>query len=173
MVAVEVAATVFAVTVKFTDEAPAATVMLAGTVATAVFELERLTTMPPAGAMALSRTVPVTVVATSAAGADRVSPLKAVEGVTLKAAVFVSAPRVAERVTVWMLETGSVEAVMPAAEAPWGTVTAAGRVATDMFELTSETSVPPAGAGPLSVTEPSSLDPPVTFEGLTARDESV
>ena len=61
----------------------------------------------------------------------------------------------------------------PAAEAPWGTATVAGSVATAMLELPSVTSVPPAGAGPLSVTEPSSSDPPVTFEGLTARDESV
>jgi hypothetical protein len=170
---VEVAATLFAVTVKLADEAPAATVTLAGTVATAMFELERATTMPPAGATVLRVTVAVTVVAERALGAARVRPLRAAAGVTSSAAVRVSAPSVAESVTDWRLETGRVETVKPAAEAPCGTATVAGMVATARLELPSDTSVPPAGAGPLSVTVPSTPLPPTALTGLTVREESV
>src|SRR5262245_38270574 len=56
--AVEVA-TVLVETVKVAVEAPEATVTLAGTVATVVFELERLTSSPPLGAALISVTVPV------------------------------------------------------------------------------------------------------------------
>ena len=41
---------------------PAATVTLAGTLATAVFELNRVTTKPPVGAGPVKRTVPITAV---------------------------------------------------------------------------------------------------------------
>ena len=47
---------------KFALMAPAATVALAGTVATAVLLLESVTVMPPAGAAVIRVTVPVEVV---------------------------------------------------------------------------------------------------------------
>ena len=52
------AATALVATVKVALVAPAGTVTLAGTVATVVLLLERLTTAPPAGAAPLSVTVP-------------------------------------------------------------------------------------------------------------------
>ncbi len=89
--AVEVV-TVLVLTVKVAVVAPAATVTLAGTVATAVLLLESVTTAPPEGAAPLSVTVPceelppVTLLGFSA------SEETMIEGVTVSEAVWVAPP---------------------------------------------------------------------------------
>lgn len=55
---------------------------------------------------------------------------------------------------------------------PAGTVTVFGTAATDGLELASVTTIPPAGAGPDSLTVPVEVEPPVTMMGLSASDES-
>jgi len=56
---------------------------------------------------------------------------------------------------------------------PPGTVTLAGTVAAPVLLLDSDTTAPPLGAGPLSVTVPVDELPPVTLDGLTLSEESV
>lgn len=55
---------------------------------------------------------------------------------------------------------------------PAGTVTLDGVVATRVLLLARETTDPPLGAGPLSVTVPLEELPPVTVDGLKISDES-
>ena len=56
---------------------------------------------------------------------------------------------------------------------PPGTVTLAGTVAAPVLLLDSDTTAPPLGAGPLSVTVPLDELPPVTLDGLRLSEESV
>ncbi len=55
---------------------------------------------------------------------------------------------------------------------PAPTITLAGTIASEVFELDSVTVVPPAGAAAVSVTVPVADEPPVTLAGLTATDDS-
>jgi hypothetical protein len=57
--------------------------------------------------------------------------------------------------------------------APAATVTVAGTVAVDVLLLERETTAPPVGAGPLSVTVPVEGDPPVTLVGVSVSEETV
>jgi hypothetical protein len=57
--------------------------------------------------------------------------------------------------------------------APAATVTVAGTVAVDVLLLERETTAPPVGAGPLSVTVPVEGDPPVTLVGLSVSEETL
>jgi hypothetical protein len=95
MVAVEVAATVPAVTVNVAVVAPAVTVTLAGTVATAVLLLLRVTRRPPLGAGPLSVTVPTDVAPLVTMAGLSASALTA-GAVTVSVADLVTPPPVAE-----------------------------------------------------------------------------
>jgi hypothetical protein len=69
--------------------------------------------------------------------------------------------------------TAAVVTVKVAVVAPAGTVTLAGTVATEVRLLESVTTIPPAGAGPVSVTVPIDGLPPRTLSGLRDKDDSV
>ena len=69
-------------------------------------------------------------------------------------------------------DTRPAETEKLAEDFPAGTVTAGGTAATDGLELASLTRIPPAGAGPDSLTVPTEIEPPVTMMGLSASDES-
>ncbi len=84
------AVTVAVLTVNVALLAPAATVTLAGTVATAVLLLDKVTTAPPLGAPPLSVTVPCTELLPTTLVALSDSPLRL--GVTVSEAVWVAPP---------------------------------------------------------------------------------
>jgi hypothetical protein len=69
--------------------------------------------------------------------------------------------------------TALVFTVNVALLAPAATVTVAGTVAVDVLLLERETTAPPMGAGPLSVTVPVEGDPPVTLVGFSVSEETV
>jgi hypothetical protein len=69
--------------------------------------------------------------------------------------------------------TATVVTVKVALIAPAGTVTLAGTVATDVLLLERETTAPPLGAAPLSVTVPVEGDPPLTLLGFSAIADNV
>jgi hypothetical protein len=66
--------------------------------------------------------------------------------------------------------TGEVWIVKFTDVAPAGTVTVLGTWTTEGFSDTIETTAPPAGAGPLSVTVPIVELPPWTVRGLTTNE---
>jgi len=76
-------------------------------------------------------------------------------------------------VTVVDKATALVFTVKVALVAPAGTVTPDGTVATVASLLDKETSAPPLGAGPLSVTVPVDEVPPVTLVGVRVREARV
>src|SRR5258706_4488081 len=156
---------------------PAATVTLAGTVAAEVLLVDRETTVPPLGAGPLSITVPVdgfpplTLVGFSVS-ALRVGP-DGGWGVTVSEAVCVTPAYDPETVTGVELATAVVVTCTVARVSPAATVTLAGTVAAEVLLLDRETTVPPLGAGPLSITVPVDEFPPVTLVGLTVSADSV
>jgi len=99
-------------------------------------------------------------------------------GVLLPAVIVRSAVRpvlldTAVKVTILSLATARVVTVKVELVAPAGTVTLAGTVATLVSLLTSETTVPPLGAGALKVTLPVEGFPPTTVVGLSDREVTV
>jgi hypothetical protein len=163
--------TVRVVIVKVVLEFPAATVTLAGTEATDVLLLERVTTVPPAGAGALRVTVPVDGVPPLTLEGFRVNELAA-SVATVSDAVFVIVPFLAVIVTVALDASVDVVIVKVAVLAPAGTVTLAGTCAADVLLLESVTTKPPGGAAPVRVTVPVDDAGPTTEAGFRVRVDS-
>jgi hypothetical protein len=90
-------------------------------------------------------------------------------GVTVSVA-FELVPYVPEIVTEVLEVTTAVVTVKVAEVAPDETVTFWGTCATVVLSLDSETTAPPAGAAPLSVTVPVEEVPPISVAGLSVRD---
>src|SRR5258708_37071015 len=133
-------------------------VALAGTVATDVLLVESETPAPPLGAGALSVPAPVegdppvTLVGFSVSEA-RVGPGGG-WGVTVSEVVCVTPAYDAEIVTGVELATAIVVTCTVARVSPAATVMLAGTVAAEVLLLDRETTAPPLGAGPLSITVP-------------------
>lgn len=148
------------------EVAPAATVTLAGRVRLEELE-DRLTVDPPVGAGPFSETVPVAdVPPTMEVGVtvrlDKDAPL------IVKAALWVTAPKVPEIVAVVVAPTALVVTVNEADVVPAATVTEAGNVALVLLD-DRLTVVPIAGAGPLRITVPIEGAPPTTDVGERVR----
>jgi len=158
-------------TVKVTLVAPAGTVMLAGTVDTAVLLLASETTIPPLGAGPLRVTVPWDVLPPVTLAGLRLTPdtlTAAGAGFTVSVADRVTPPAVAEMVADVAAVTDVVVIAKVAPVAPAGTVTLAGTVA-DGELSESVTTIPPEGAGALRVTVPVVELPPTTAAGLMLK----
>jgi hypothetical protein len=155
-------------TVKVALVAPAGTVTLAGTVAAEALLLASATSAPPAGAAALSVTVPVDPTPPVTLVGFRLRD-ETVIGITVSAPDLVAPPYVPEIVTEVDAETGFVQTAKVAFVVPSWTTTLAGTPTTAGMLLDSMTATPPAGAGPLSVAAPVEALPAVTVAGLTSR----
>jgi hypothetical protein len=153
------------VTGKLADVAFAGMVTLTGIVATEALLLVRLTIAPPAGAGPFSATVPVEEVPPLTEVGLRLSELR-VAGPTVRFAVLVLAPQVAETVTEMLVDTGLVVTVNVAVIAFAATVTLVGTVAADGLLLVRPITAPFGGAGPLRVTVPVDEPPPSTELGF-------
>jgi hypothetical protein len=164
------------VTVNCALEDPTGTVTLPGTLATAGLLLESVTIAQHADTVLLIVTVPVeglppvTLLGLSASE-ETCGPGGG--GFTLIVSHFVIPPDEAVICDQWPWQhTVLVVIVNVALLAPPGTVTLAGTAATVVSWLESETTTPPAGAAPASVTVPSESSPPVTVFGLMLKEAS-
>ena len=93
-------------------------------------------------------------------------------GSTVRLEDRVTPPYTAEIVTAVELGTATVVTGNVAVALPLATVTLPGTVADEGLLLDSDTTAPPAGAGPLSVTVPVEPLPPTTEDGLKDRATS-
>jgi hypothetical protein len=157
------------VTVNVALVAPAATATLAGTVATAMFRLDRLTVIPPGGAIAVNVTVPVEGFPPTTAIGERETALRAAGFTVIDADVATDA-RVAVIVTVLTAVTPRLVTVKAAVRAPAGMVTLAGTVAAVVSELARPTTAPVPAALPSRLTVPVEVPPAGTVVGASERE---
>ena len=156
---------------------PAATVTLAGTVATEVLLLDKEKTMPPLGAGLLRVICPVegfpplTLVGLSVSE-NEIGPGGGC-GVTVRGAVCVKPELEAEIVTVVELAVVMVGTWKTAPIDPAATVTLAGTVANEVSLLDKEKMAPPLGAGLLSAICPVEAFPPLTLVGLSVSENGI
>src|SRR5215211_2671184 len=150
---------------------PCATDTPAGTVAAAVWLLDRETAKPPAGAADVSVTLacdeapPVTLVGLT----DTVERAAGAEGgATVSVALRVAPPYVPLIVRDVDAVTDAVLTTNVALKAPAGTVTLAGTVAALVLLLDRVTTAPPEGAALVRLAVPSEVLPPTTLAGLSA-----
>src|SRR5882762_1292616 len=162
-------------TLKLAVVAPAGTNTAEGTLAAPLL-LESMTCAPPAGAGALSVTVPVEVCRppmTLVGFSVSEETVGSGGGVTVSVADRVTPPKAAKMVTVVDAATALVFIGNVALVAPAGTATLEGTLAAPLL-LETATCAPPAGAGPLNVTVPvEDCRPPITLVGFSVREESV
>ena len=150
------------VTVNVADVEPAGMVTVAGTAATAVFELVRYTSSPPAGAAVLRVTVPTEEIPATTVVGLRLNPVGRGEVAVSTPVAFALVE--AETTVSTSFGTAAVVAVNVAVLAPAATVTEAGTDTTGA-DAVNVTTVPPEGAGPLRVTVPVAEAPPATEAG--------
>ena len=163
--------TALVVTANVALVAPPATVTIAGTFADDGLSVDKDTTAPPPGAGPLSVTVPVEGLPPTTLDGFRERDASE-GGFTVRVAVLVTTPYKAEIVTAVEPDTGVVVTGNVTLLAPAATVTLAGTLAADELSLLRETTAPPRGAAPLSVTVPVEGLPPRTLDGLRERDDS-
>ncbi len=156
---------------------PAATVTDVGTGRAAGLALVRFTEIPPAGAIPLSVTVPVAVCpdTTDAGLKESVVTTGAVaDGETVSPADMAEPlGSVAVMLTLAAAVTASVVTLKAPLVAPPAMLKLAGTVAAVVLLLVRVTRKPAAGAGPLRITVPTELLPPVSEPGLNDKDASV
>ena len=148
MVVVRVVGPARVETGKVPLDSPPWTIIVAGTVAAAVFELDNETTSPPAGADPERKTVPVTGFPPSTVAGETLTdagPMGGGGGVTVSVALRVAPPNAPVIVADVDAVTDVVLTANAALEAPAGTVTLPGTVAT-LELLDRVTTAPPAGA---------------------------
>lgn len=155
--------------------APAVTVTLAGTLATAGLLLASVISAPADGALLVSLRVPCELVPALTLAGFRLRLCKlagACGGVTVKVDVLVTPLKTAEIVTGVDALTALVEMEKPALAAPASTFTLVGTLASAELLLVSATSAPPVGAPLVNVTVPCARPPPTMLVGLNASADN-
>jgi len=159
--------TFWPVTVNCAVVLPRGIVTVAGTVATAVFELARLMMEPLIPAASDTVTVPVVVRPAAIEFGYKTKFVGITGGYTLRF-TGISIPAYAAVTTnVIPVFTVTAVTVKGAVLAPCGTVTQAGTVAPAVFELESATAIPPDPAGVEIVTIPAAVCPFAIKLGLS------